>query len=260
MKQRQKSTTVERRKEILSQLSAHGQVLVHELSKVFNVSEVTVRNDLEQLEKKHLLLRIRGGAIKTDGGVGIDIHLSDKDKLHYQEKARIGKRAAELIKDHDTIILDSGTTTFEIAKNLSHLNNITVVCNALNIIGQLVNNNNVNLIIPGGYLRRNSLSLVGPLSEKNLQNIFVDKVFLGVDGFDTQHGIYTPNLEEAHLNELMIKNAREVIIVTDSSKFFRRSLAFICGISKIHCVVTDEGIPADDKKRLEDAGIKVIIA
>jgi DeoR family transcriptional regulator of aga operon len=125
------------------------------------------------------------------------------------------------------------------------------VCNALNIIGQLVNNNNVNLIIRRGYLRRNSLSLVGPLSEKNLQNIFVDKVFIGVDGFDTQHGVYTPNLEEAHLNELMIKNAREVIVVTDSSKFFRRSLAFICGINRIHYVITDEGYRLPTKNDLK---------
>lgn len=260
MKIHQKRSTVERRREILNQISATGQVLVQEVSKTFDVSEVTIRNDLEQLEKKHMLVRVRGGAIKADGGVGIDYHLSDKDKLNYNEKARIGKKAASLIKEHDTIILDSGTTTFEIAKNLEQFSSITVISNALNIIGQLASSNNVNLIIPGGYLRRNSLSMVGQLAEKNLQNLFVDKVFLGVDGFDTRHGIYTPNLEEAFLNEMMIKNAKEVIIVTDSSKFFRKSLSFICGIDKINTVVTDEGIPAEDKKRLEDAGVRVIIA
>jgi DeoR family transcriptional regulator of aga operon len=119
---------------------------------------------------------------------------------------------------------------------------------------------NVNLIVPGGYLRKNLLSLVGPLAERNLQNLYVDKVFIAVDGFDTKHGIYTPNIDEAHFGEIMIRISKEVIVVCDSSKFLRRSLAFICGISNIHFVITDDGIPAEDKKRLEDAGIKVLIA
>jgi len=251
---------VERRKSILHQINEAGQVLVHDLSKEFNVSEVTIRNDLGQLEKKNMLIRARGGAIKTEGGVGIDYRLSEKDKLNIEEKARIGKKAAQLINEKDTIIIDSGTTTMEVAKNLGHLNDITVICNALNIISQLIQLKNMNLLIPGGYLRKNSLSLVGPLAEKNLQNLFVDKVFIGVDGFDTKHGIYTPNIEEAYFNEIMIKISKEVIVVCDSSKFLRRSLAYICSISKIHCVITDSGILDEDRKRLEDAGIRVIIA
>jgi DeoR family transcriptional regulator, aga operon transcriptional repressor len=260
MQARKRSSTVERRKQILHELSAKGQVLVNELSREFNVSEVTIRNDLDQLERKNMLIRARGGAIKTEGGVGIDHHISEKDKLHINEKIRIGKRAAQLISEHETVIIDSGTTTMEIAKNLGHLSDITVITNALNIASQLIQYNGFNLIIPGGYLRKNSLSLVGPLAEKNLQNLFVDKVFLGVDGFDTRHGIFTPNIEEASLNEIMIHNAKEVILVSDSSKFLRRSLAYICGIEKINRVITDEGILEEDKKRLEDAGIEVIIA
>lgn len=258
-KTRKRNSTVERRKNILNELNTEGQVLVHELSKEYDVSEVTIRNDLDQLERKNMLIRARGGALKADVGVGIDHHISEKDKLHTSEKARIGKRAAQLIKEHDTVIIDSGTTTMEIAKNLGHLSEVTVITNALNIASQLIQYNSFNLIIPGGYLRKNSLSLMGPLAEKNFQNLYVDKVFLGVDGFDTRHGIYTPNIEEASLNEIMISNAKEVILVTDSSKFLRKSLAYICGIEKLHRVVTDSGIPEEDKKRLEDAGIEVII-
>lgn len=260
MNTRKSSSTVERRKGILHQINEAGQVFVQELSKEYDVSEVTIRNDLEQLEKKNLVIRARGGAIKPEGGVGVDRRLSEKDKLNFEEKARIGKRAAQLINDRDTIILDSGTTTMEIAKNLSHLNDITIICNALNINSQLIQLNNVNLIIPGGYLRKNSLSLVGPLAQKNLQNLYVDKVFIGVDGFDTKHGIYTPNIEESYLGEIMIKISKEIIVVCDSSKFLRRSLAIICGIDKINTVITDNGISDEDRKRLEDAGIKVIIA
>lgn len=256
---KERSSTVDRRREILHHLNEAGQVLIHELSQEFAVSEVTIRNDLKQLEDKRMLIRARGGAIKIEYSVSSDYHLSEKDRLKSEEKERIGKRAGELINEHDTIILDSGTTTMAIAKKLTHLKDITVICNALNIINQLALLNDINLIIPGGHLRKNSLSLVGPLAEKNLQNLYVDKAFIGVDGFDTRQGIYTPNIEEAYFNELMIRISKEVIVVCDSSKFLRRSLAFICGISKIHSVITDNGIPEDDKKRLEEAGVKVII-
>ena len=253
-------STVERRKYIINEISKNGQVYVHQLSQHFNVSEVTIRNDLEQLQRKKILIRARGGAVKFDGTMANEQMLSDKDQIRYEEKMRIGKKAAALIKENDTIILDSGTTTIEIARNLPDFSDLTVITNALNIINQLANKPGINLIMLGGYLRKTSLSLVGFLAEKNLQNFFVDKVFLGVDGFDTRHGAYTPNLEEAHLNQIMIQNAKEVILVTDSSKFFRRSLAFICDLKKINTVVTDEGISPEDKQRLIDADIEVIIA
>lgn len=255
-----RSSTVERRKFILTELNLAGQVYVNKLSEMLEVSEVTIRNDLEQLEKKKMLIRARGGAMKIENAVGIDHHISEKDKLHSAEKARIGKVAAMLINEYETVIIDSGTTTMEIARNLSHLSEITVITNALNIAGQLMQYPGFHLIVPGGYLRKSSLSLMGPLAEKNFQNLYVDKVFLGVDGFDTRHGIYTPNIDEAALNEIMIRNSKEVILVSDSSKFFRKSLAYICGIDRLHKVVTDSGIPDDDRKRLEDAGIEVIIA
>jgi DeoR family transcriptional regulator, aga operon transcriptional repressor len=196
-----------------------------------------------------------------DQVVNFDLHLGEKHKLNMAEKTRIGKAAAKLFKDSDTVIIDSGTTSLEIVKNLAPtLNNVTIITNALNIANQLISNTNINLIIPGGVLRNNSLSLIGPLAEKSFRNFYVDKVFLGVDGFDTTNGISTPNIEEAYLNQVMIDVAREVIIVTDSSKFLRKSLAFICKLDRIDTVITDPGIAADDRKRLEDANIKLIIA
>jgi DeoR family transcriptional regulator of aga operon len=253
--------TVDRRMKIMQKLSVNDQVFVNELSKEFGVSEVTIRNDLEQLESKKLLIRARGGAMSTTQVVSFDMHLGEKHKLHMTEKVRIGKVAAKLIKESDTLIMDSGTTTLEIIRNIDpSLNNVTVITNALNIANQLVSTPNVNLIIPGGVLRKNSLSLIGPLAEKSFRNFFVDKVFLGVDGFDTLNGISTPNIEEASLNQIMIEVAREVIVVADSTKFLRKSLAFICKLDRIDTVITDSGISDEDKKRLEDAGIKVLIA
>lgn len=260
MAERKERFTISRRKKILEHIIDNGEVTVSALSKEFDVSEVTIRNDLEYLERKNLLLRARGGAIHTENHVGVDQRITDKNKLHAKEKAAIGKAAASLIKDDETIIIDSGTTTAEIVKHLSQIKRLNVITNALNIAELLSPYANINVIIPGGYLRQNSMSLVGPLAEKNLRNFFVDKLFLSTDGFDTKQGIFTPNIDEAHLNGIMIEIAKEVILVTDSSKFKRKSLALICNLSKINKVITDAAVAEDDKKRLEEAGIEVIIA
>ncbi len=255
-----KKSTVDRRGKILALLSEHGKVYVHELSDLFKVSEVTIRNDLDQLERKNHLIRARGGALKAENQVSLDFNLSEKDKLHSKQKTRIGKMAASLISDSETVIIDSGTTTIEIAKNLTNAKDISVITNAINIVNVLVRFPNINVIIPGGYLRYKSQSLVGPLAEKNFRNLYVDKAFIGVDGFDINVGAYTPNFEEAALNEIMISIAKEVILVADSSKFTRKSLAFICPTHCIHTIITDEGLSQDDRKKLEDGGLKVIIA
>ena len=260
MSARTRISTVSRRNEILDMISQNSQVYVDELSRQFNVSEVTIRKDLEQLEQKNLLIRARGGAMKIEGRVGVDYHLSEKDKINYNEKVKIGLAASKLISNSEIILIDSGTTTAELAKNIGNIKDLTVITNALNIAAILLNIQNVNLTIPGGYLRKHSQSLVGPMAERGLKNFYVDKAFLGVDGFDTRRGLYTPNIEEASLNELMIEIANEVILLTDSSKFKKKSFAFICPVDKIDVVVTDDKISEDDKKRLEDSGVKVVIA
>jgi DeoR family transcriptional regulator of aga operon len=255
----EKASTLERRARILEQVDAAGQVEVQSLSGIFGVSEVTIRNDLAHLEQKNLLLRTRGGAIKQRR-VGLDFALAEKQKQHLGEKQHIGRAAAELIKEYDTIILDSGSTTMEIAKNLGHLNHVTVITNALNIASILAEYKNVKVIIPGGFLRENSYSLVGSLAEQNFRNYYCDKVFLGVDGFDSRYGISTPNIEESQLNRVMVEISREIIVVTDSSKFLRRSFAFIIPVTKIDMVITDKGIPQEEQNILKNMSVKVVIA
>lgn len=246
---------------ILAHLDKNGQVNVKELSQLFGVSLVTIRNDLEQLEKKNMLLRARGGAMKfTQPYVGPEYSLSDKQKKHLLEKQEIAKRGADLVQEGNTIILDSGSTTFELAKNLTRFENLTVITNAINIANYLSTHKNINVIVPGGIMRPNSLSLVGIAAEKGFKHYFCDKLFLGVDGFDISHGISTPNNEEAQLNQIMIDISREVIVVADSTKFQRRSFAFIAGIEKIHKVITDKGMSENQKSKLENLGIEVIVA
>lgn len=254
-------STVSRRKKILEKINKIGQVNVKELSESLEVTGVTIRNDLIQLEKKNLLIRARGGAMKVEQSYsGVDYTLSEKQKKYQLEKKEIGKKAVELIENGDTIIIDSGSTTFEVAKNLGKFDNLTVITNAINVATLMADFKNINVVVPGGILKKNSISLVGVLAEKGFKDYYCDKLYLGVDGFDTNHGISTPNLEEAHLNQIMIEISKEVIVVTDSSKFQRRGFAFIAPINKITTVVTDKGISAEDKSKLESAGIKVIIA
>lgn len=254
-------STVSRRIKILESLKAHGQVNVNELSESLGVTGVTIRNDLAQLEKKRVLIRARGGAIKMEQNFADeDYPLSDKQKKHLLEKREIGKRAAELIDENDTIILDSGSTTCELARNLKKFNGLTIITNALNVATILAEYNNINVIVPGGILKKNSLSLIGILAERGFKDYFCDKLFLGVDGFDLDFGISTPDPEEAHLNKIMIEISKEVIVVTDSSKFQRRGLVLIAPVHKINTVVTDQGILQESKDKLESLGIKVIIA
>lgn len=253
-------STVVRRKMILKQLAQEGQVFIEKLSQEFKVSGVTIRNDLAKLEEKGLLIRARGGAIKFEGKVSVDHEIAEKDKINLEEKQAIGKKAASLITDSDVIIVDSGTTTAELVKNLDHLKDITVITNALNIAMMLVDKPNINLVIPGGIMRKNSQSLVGPMAEKSLRNFRVDKAFLGVNGIDPENGFYTPNIEEAYLNEQMIKISNRSIVLADSSKFNVKSLTLICPINGVDSIVTDINITNRDKEVIENQGVNVVIA
>lgn len=254
-------STVYRRAKILEDLEQKGQITVNELSEMFKVSKVTIRNDLVLLEKQNMLIRARGGAIKVKlSRMGFDPSISDKQREFQTEKQRIGKAAVKLIQEGDTILLDSGTTTTEIAKNLGTFKSLTIITNALNIASILSEYEGCSIFMPGGFLRKNSLSLVGVLADESFQKFFCDKLFLGTDGFDTTYGLSTANSEEAHLNQIMIKNAKKVIVVADSSKFEKRRFAFIGPISDVDIVITDSGITNEHKNRLEKNGIKVIFA
>ncbi|TMU50726.1 transcriptional repressor AgaR [Flagellimonas algicola] len=253
-----KRSTVERRMAIISELEQNGKVDVSVLSKTYDVSEVTIRNDLGQLEKKNILIRARGGAIKVDS-VGVDHNIAQKNRLNIKAKQAIGAKAASFIVEGDTIMADSGTTVMELVKNLNEETELTVITNALNIANRLAKNDKVNVIIPGGFLRKKSFSLIGTPAEKSLRNYFCDKLFLGVDGLDINYGLSTPNIEEAHFNSAMIEMSKMVFVLADSSKIFKKSLAFICDLSKIDVLITDKGVTKEQITALENAGIQVVV-
>ncbi|MEX2568156.1 MAG: transcriptional repressor AgaR [Cyclobacteriaceae bacterium] len=249
--------TAQRRSKIIEVLDKVGQVNVADLSLEFGVSEVTIRNDLSNLEKNKLLIRAHGGAFKTNS---LAIPVTEKKKINQPAKKAIGKLAAQLIQENDSIILDSGTTTFEISNNLGNFKKLSVISNALDIINNLSNYKNLDVMVPGGFLREFSMSLVGPMAERNFKQLHCNKLFLGVDGFKSDVGIYTYQMEEAYLNQLMIEIADEVIVVADSSKFKKIGFAFISGFNKIQKVITDDQVDQESLNMLKRNNVEVVIA
>src|SRR5882672_11186124 len=235
-----------------------GRVLVTELSRQFETSQVTIRKDLEILHSQGLIHRTHGGALPAREGALEDPTLREKEKLHRKEKLQIAEAAAGMVQEGQVVILDSGTTTTAIARALREFENLTIITNAVNIAAELAGSA-LEVILTGGTLRKNSFSLVGPIAEEALRRLNGDILFLGVDGFDVQHGLTTPNLLEAKVNRAMMDVARKVVAVCDSSKFGRRTLSSIAPPSGIHHLITDRGIPKPDLAALRKAGIQVTL-
>jgi DeoR family transcriptional regulator of aga operon len=219
---------------------------------------VTIRKDLETLHAEGLVLRSHGGALPVRTGALLDPSLQEKEKQRRKEKQRIGEASAALVNEGDCVILDSGTTTTAVARALRNRGRLTVITNAVNIAAELAGTS-IEVILTGGILRENSFSLVGPLAEETLSRLSADIFFLAVDGFDVHYGPTTPNLLEAKVNREMIKIARRVVLVCDSSKFGRRSLSQIAPLSSVHQVITDNKIPKADLSVLTEAGVKVTL-
>jgi DeoR family transcriptional regulator of aga operon len=250
--------TINRRDEIVNLITQSRKVRVDELSELFKVSNVTIRNDLSYLEEKGILHKSYGGALIRDN-VALDDSIINKKKFHSEEKDRIGQAAAKMIFDGDSIILDSGTTTSAIVKYIKNRKNLTVLTNAINIASELAGISDITVLLTGGKLRKKSFSLVGPQSELMLQSYYFDKVFLGVDGFDLSFGLTTPNYLEAQLNKLMVQVSKQVIAVADSSKFNRKSLCLITKPDSIDIVITDNNISKAQLIGLKELDIEPIL-
>ncbi len=248
----------ERRRHILDILNRDGRVLVVDLAKQFRTSQVTIRKDLDALEAHGRIHRSHGGALPARESALEDPTLREKEKLHRKEKLQIAAAAARMVQEGQVVILDSGTTTTAIARALRKFENLTIITNAVNIAAEL-SGSTLDVILTGGTLRKNSFSLVGPIAEETLHRLNGDILFLGVDGFDVQHGLTTPNLLEAKVNRAMMDVARVVVAVCDSSKFGRRTLSSIAPPSGVHRLITDRGIPKPDLSALKKAGIQVTL-
>jgi DeoR family transcriptional regulator of aga operon len=251
----------ERRRRILDLVEKEERATVAQLVERFGVSAVTIRLDLDALSRAGALVRSHGGAVRRADGLA-DLPIGVKQVLHQAEKARIGQRAAEMVGPGEILILDSGTTTVEVARSIRLLGvkPLTVITNALNVASELASLPECRIVMLGGILRPTSLSLVGPQAEQTLKDLNADRLFMGVDGLDPAVGLTTPDVLEAQLNGMMIRVSREVVVVADSSKLNRRSLSLIAKVESVHRVVTDEHADAETVRALRERGVDVIIA
>jgi len=252
------SSCVDRRAIILKQLEKEEHVNVTELSRQFKVSEVTIRKDLKHLERKNILIRSRGGAMKRSL-VNIDLSIYDRRRQNTRLKEAIGAAAAGLIMNGETILLDTGTTIMELARHLPRKIEITVITNSVDITLRLAEFQNIRVIMPGGILRRNSLALVGEQAADSLRGFYCDKYFLSADGIDVEKGMMTTNIEEASLAKINIKNSSKVVALIDSTKFQSKGITAIAPLSTISTLITDSGIPQDILKAIRELGVEVIV-
>ncbi len=249
----------ERRRKIVEAVEQDGRVTISDLVKRFGVSAVTARCDLDALTELGAIVRSHGGAVRRLEPVQ-DYPLMVKEALHHHEKVRIGRAAAELVRPNETIILDSGTTTMEVARAIKALKfpALTVITNALNIAMEFSDAQYISLLMTGGMLRHISYSFVGPQAEQMLRSLYADHLFLAVDGFDPEIGPSTPDILEAQLNAVMMRIARQVTVVADCSKFERRSLSVIGSVEEVHRVITDNGVNSDTVAALRRRGLEVL--
>ena len=252
------TNTAQRREAILKHIQTYQKGEVNYFAELYQVSEVTIRSDLNYLEKKGGVTRCYGGAL-LNNQFAFEQPLNDKKQLNCDIKAKLGEYAASLIKDGDKIILDSGSTTEQIAYHLNSKHNLTIMTNGIHIAYHLANKPNVNVMITGGTIRENSYSLYGAGAENFLADFRFNTLFLGVDGFDIESGITTPHQREADINRKMIEAAQTIIAITDSSKFNRQSFCLIARPEQLNMLITDSGIPQDYLTKLMKLGIDVCI-
>lgn len=251
--------TIERRHDIVQLALTEGKVAVSDLVKRYGYSAVTIRSDLNYLDRKGLLIRSRGGAMTTNN-ISHELSVDEKHHKNLSVKRKLAQLVCSQINEGDAIILDSGTTTEEVAKCLVAFRRLVVMTNGLNVAENLLHSDDFEVMMTGGTLRKTSMSFYGSQAEDSIQRYYFDKVILGVDGIGFNSSITTHFEYEAILNRTMCEVAKEVIVVTDSSKFNRAGIHKICDFDAINTLVTDSQIPDAFAQTLEKAGVKLIIA
>lgn len=260
--------TSHRRLQISELVRQHGSVQVSALARQFGVSLQTVRKDLRYLTERGVMARAYGGGIDS-GAVGPgsatgaaaapEPHYEAKRTVFLEEKRRIGVRAAAMVQPGHTIVIDSGTTSIQLAEALPDID-VTVVTNDFGVLTALSPKTHINLVMLGGELRRKNMAFYGGLTVEALDALHVDLLFLGVDGFDLERGITTHYEPEAMLNRKMVEAARAVVAITDSSKFGRICLHGIIPVSGLDALITDTNAPDEISLACKALGVNLQLA
>lgn len=235
---------------ILLFIDKHSRGSVQELSQTLSVSESTIRRDLKELEEAKLLKRTHGGAVSLQS-VSFEAAFPEKEDRFLDEKMRIARKAVEMIEEGDAILLDGGTTTLQIARELKTFSNLKVITNSIMALNELKDCRNIEVSITGGMLRPDTMAFVGPMTERSLEMVRVDKAFLGTNGLDLLEGITTPNMLEAATKRKMISVAKQVILLADHSKIGQVSFCKVADLQDMDYYILDSETPLSFIRELE---------
>jgi DeoR/GlpR family transcriptional regulator of sugar metabolism len=250
---------LERHTRVLELLEKAGVVEVATLARAFEVSEMTIRRDLSRLEEQGILRRIHGGAVLAHSSLverPVRVRLAERAG----SKQTIATAAAQLLRDGSTVILDSGTTTLALAQEMQAFKDLTVITNAVNIAAELILTPGITVLVAGGLLRSATFSCVGPHAVGMLSEFRVNQAFLGMGGVSLAHGLTNESMQEVAIKQAMIRAAEQVILLVDSSKIGKAVFARVGSLSEIDILITDDGIPFQQREAFKEQGIEVIVA
>ncbi len=251
----------ERRIRLLEYINRNNRAGVDELAAAFSVPEATIRRDLLSMESENLIYRTHGGAIRRDQpSLWKTTSLHERSIQHKEEKERIADLVEQLVHDGESIMIDAGSTTLCVARKLVGKKSLLILTNTATIGEILVGINDNKVILTGGELVQRTNAAIGPAAEMSLKQYRTDKAIIGISGLLMEEGFFAAIPEEAEIKRLMSKNAKETIVVTDSSKIGTRALCFVCDFSCIHKLITDKNIPRPALDQLVKAGVEVFTA
>ena len=243
---------VERQSKIIEMISNNGSVQVDELARLLDVSLMTIRRDLEKMKQEGKIDRCHGGAI-----VKREVPYTEKRELEPEGRHRIAEQCILLLKKGQVVYLDAGTTTYEIAKRLFDIPNLTIITNDLEI-ARLILQSNANLIICGGVVQKSTGSMIGAMANMMMDNLRVDIAFLGAQSIDDQYNVLTPTMDKAVMKQTICRNTKEKYLVVDSSKFGRQALIKINHMSDYTAVITNKKFTSEEEKKLRELRATVI--
>jgi DeoR family fructose operon transcriptional repressor len=247
----------ERRNRIVELLAQKNRASVSELSQQFRIGEATIRRDLTELEQRGLVLRTHGGVLIMEKA-SREAPLIERETHYREQKERIAQFVAQFVRNGESIMIDGGSTTLQIARMLRVRRNLVVVTNSPAIAEELLSGADNEVILTGGRLREVTRVLAGPITEYVIRQFRADRVILGMSSLVPDEGLFTVNTSEAEVKRTMMNCGKEVIIAIDSSKIGRPTLSFVSDFSMVGKLITDEGISPEDLQKIEEKGVEVI--
>lgn len=251
MAQTSNSIPVQRQQWIMDYLSNHDSISIKEAAELCKVSEATARRDVDEMALSGILERSHGGAA-LHHGTGFEIFHAEKLKVMVPQKLSIAKAAVELIRDGDSIFLDSGTTTYILSEQLAAFKRLTVITNNLDIAYSTRLDTSSTMIVTGGIRRDGYSVLVGDIGEDFIRKLYVDIAFLGADAVSANSGIYNSNFMEIGIKKSILSSGKKKVLLVDHQKFSQKALAKVCNLEELDYVITDNGIEEEDRKLLEE--------